>query len=36
MWDTQNFNDLASAKMTLGWSEKFIKITEMAENGLRY
>ena len=32
MKDTQNFNDdLALAKMTLGWPENFIKMTEMAE-----
>ena len=35
MQDTQNFiDDLALAKMTLGWPENFIKVTEVAENGL--
>ena len=37
MWDTQNINDdLALAKMTPGWPKNFIKITEMAGNGLCY
>ena len=34
MYNTQNFSDdLALAKITLGWPETFI---EMAENGLCY
>ena len=37
MWNTQILkDDLAFAKMTLGWPENFIKMIEMAENGQCY